>query len=83
MSREERARLAPILLDVVRRLRLARLIIRRSRARYLAVVETLHAAVELLRELDQELDVLRAQNAHLREELRRYTADQVRVEFPS
>ncbi|HXG72995.1 MAG TPA: hypothetical protein VNJ04_20570 [Gemmatimonadaceae bacterium] len=54
--------LAPALLDTVRRLRLARLCLRRSRERYLAVAEALRLAIAMLAEQDIALDDLRVKD---------------------
>ena len=67
----------PLLIRTLRRLRLARLCLRRGREHYRAVAEALHVAVERLGELDKAINRLRAQNTALRDELRRFRAPSV------
>ncbi len=74
------ARLGALVITAWRRLRVARLIIRRSRDRYRAVLETLRAALALLAEQNAQIDRLRSENCALRGELRRYTAWQLAEE---
>lgn len=69
--------LSPVLLDTIRRLRLARLILRRQRGRLQALETCLRASLDLLHERDRQVDDLRAEIQRLREEQRRYVAAQV------
>lgn len=71
------ARLGPHLIAAWRRVRLARLCLRRARSRRLALSDALHVSVSMLADLDQQRDQLRGQNQALRDELRRYTARQM------
>ena len=74
------ARLGAMLITAWCRLRLARLIIRRSHDRYRAAIDTLRAALALLAEQNAQIDRLRSENCALRGELRRYTAWQLAEE---
>ena len=74
---EPPARLAPLLVDTLRRVRQARLHVRLQRERCKALSEALHTAIAISAEQNQTIDRLRAQNQHLRDELRRYARTQV------
>lgn len=64
------ARLAPLYVDTLQRLRLARLCLKRSRERYRAVADALHVAVAMLAEQNQELDRVREDYQALLDERR-------------
>jgi hypothetical protein len=67
---QERARLAPLLLDAWRQIRRLRLILQLANERRRALSDALRTAVALLAEQNETIDRLRDQVTHLRAQVR-------------